>query len=133
MYSSFTIMDTFIRQISDLGDSLLLLCHPLNLDQLSMSKEFTDQFHLPEPNMFIAEYKSLCAPDPSFTSKHPVKLLSNHLGELFYQQLMSSIQYLLMSATQTNFCLMDLLVVCLMQYIIEGAYPTDLIQLAYFI
>jgi len=107
----------------------------------TMSKEFTDQFHLPEPNMFIAEDTSLCTPDPSFTSKYPVKLLSDPLGELFYRadqtflQPRAYIQYLLRSPTQleslTNSCLLDLMVMCLLQNIIEDVYPADLAQLAY--
>ena len=107
----------------------------------TLSKEFTDQFQLPEPNMFIAEDTTLCAPDPSFTSKHPVKLLNDPLGELFYRpdqtflQPRAYIQYLLRSPTQleslTNSCLLDLMVMCLLQNIIEDVYPADLAQLAY--
>jgi secreted Zn-dependent insulinase-like peptidase len=93
-------------------------------DSFLLSKQFTDQFHLPEPNMFIAEDTSLCAPDQSFTSKHPVKLLSDPLGELFYRpdqtflQPRAYIQYLLRSPNQleflTNSCLLDLMVMCLL-------------------
>eukprot|EP00092_Neocalanus_flemingeri_P030811 GFUD01033465.1.p1 GENE.GFUD01033465.1~~GFUD01033465.1.p1 ORF type:complete len:1104 (+),score=409.71 GFUD01033465.1:45-3356(+) len=105
------------------------------------SKEYTDQFHLPQPNVFIAENTSLCPPDPSFISKHPISLLSDTQGELFYKPDMTFLQprayihYLLRSPMQlqslTNSCLLDLMVMCLMQNIIEDVYPADLAQLHY--
>jgi len=107
----------------------------------SKSQDFTDEFHLPEPNVFIAENTSLCTSDPSFTSKHPVRLHSDSQGELFYKpdqtflQPRAYIQYLLRSPMQlqslTNSCLLDLMVMCLLQNIIEDVYPADLAQLAY--
>jgi len=107
----------------------------------SMSTEYSDQFHLPEPNVFIAEDTSLCPSDSSFTSKYPVRLLSDSQGELFYRpdqnflQPRAYIQYLLRSPMQlqslNNSCMMDLMVMCLLQNIIEDVYPADLAQLAY--
>jgi len=107
----------------------------------SQSKVFADQFHLPQPNVFIAENTSLCPPDPSFISKCPVRLHSDSQGELFYRpdqtflQPRAYIMYLLRSPMQlqslTNSCLMDLMVMCLLQNIIEDVYPADLAQLAY--
>jgi len=51
----------------------------------SQSKVFADQFHLPQPNVFITEDTSLCLPDTSFISKCPVRLHSDSQGELFYR------------------------------------------------
>jgi len=114
---------------------------PLTWTDPSKSKEFTDKFHLPQPNVFIAENTSLCHLDPDFTSKHPIRLHSDPQGELFYRpdqtflQPRAYIQYLLRSHMQlqslTNSCLLDLMVMCLMQNIIEDVYPADLAQLAY--
>ena len=51
----------------------------------SQSKVFADQFHLPQPNVFIIENTSLWLPDTSFISKCPVRLHSDSQGELFYR------------------------------------------------
>ena len=91
--------------------------------------------------MFIAEDTSLCPPDSSFSSQHPIKIHSDAQGELFYKpdqiflQPRAYIHYLLRSPMQlqslNNSCLLDLMVMCLLQNIIEDVYPADLAQLSY--
>lgn len=107
----------------------------------TLFKEFSHNFHLPEPNLFIAEDTSLCAPDVDFKSKHPVQLYKDELGEMFYRpdqtflQPRAYVYYLLRSPMQMeslkNSCLLDLMVMCLLQNIAEDVYPADLAQLAY--
>jgi len=114
---------------------------PCSWTDPTKSSEFSSEFHLPEPNQFIAEDTSLCPPDPTFSSQYPVKIHSDAQGELFYRpdqtflQPRAYIHYLLRSPMQlqslTNSCLLDLMVMCLLQNIIEDVYPADLAQLAY--
>merc|ERR1719348_2171860 len=114
---------------------------PCSWTDPTKSSEFSFEFHLPEPNQFIAEDTSLCPPDPTFSSQYPVKIHSDAQGELFYRpdqtflQPRAYIHYLLRSPMQlqslTNSCLLDLMVMCLLQNIIEDVYPADLAQLAY--
>jgi len=114
---------------------------PASWTDQTQSEQFSDQFHLPEPNLFIAENTSLCSPDPSFNSQYPIRIYSDTQGELFYRpdqtflQPRAYIHYLLRSPMQlqslTNSCLLDLMVMCLLQNIIEDVYPADLAQLSY--
>jgi len=114
---------------------------PTSWTETERSREFAPEFHLPEPNVFIAEDTSLCPTDSSSTSQHPIKIHSDTQGELFYRsdqtflQPRAYIHYLLRSPMQlqslNNSCLLDLMVMCLLQNIIEDVYPADLAQLSY--
>jgi len=104
--------------------------------------ELSKEFHLPLPNLFIASDTSLCpsveAPSPG---KIPVLLVEDLQGELYHKQdrtflqPRSYIHYLLRSSLQLespeSACLMDLMVMCLLQNIVEDVYPADLAQLNY--
>ena len=108
---------------------------------LEVNNEFRSEFHLPEPNLFIAEKTSLCTVDEASVGKHPVKIVWDSKGELYYKpdvvfkQPRAYISYLLRSPLQlqslTNSCLMDLMVMCLLQNLTEDVYPADLAQLGY--
>ena len=106
---------------------------------LEKSQEFRAEFHLPEPNLFIAEDTRVL--QVAGETRHPVRVVSDPGGELFYkadtvfQQPRAHIAYLLRSPLQlqslTNSCLLDLVVMCLLQNITEDVYPADLAQLGY--
>ena len=106
---------------------------------LAKSQEFRAEFHLPEPNLFIAEDTRVL--QVAGETRHPVRVVSDPGGELFYkadtvfQQPRAHIAYLLRSPLQlqslTNSCLLDLVVMCLLQNITEDVYPADLAQLGY--
>ena len=108
---------------------------------LAETTEFKDEFHLPEPNLFIAEDTSLCPVDPATNPKYPTKIVSDDLGELFFKgdtifkQPRAYIAYLLRSPlhleTLTNSILLDLTVTCLLQNMTEDVYPADLAQLSH--
>ena len=111
------------------------------LQWLAKTDEFKEDFHLPEPNLFIAENTSLCPVDLQAAPKHPVKILSDTKGELFYKpdvtfkQPRAYIFYMLRSPLQLqslqNSCLFDLMVNCLLLNLSEDVYPADLAQLSY--
>jgi len=100
----------------------------------------SSEFHLPEENKFIADDTSLRDADIE-PSKFPVKIISDNLGELFFKkdegfkQPRAYIYYLLRSPLQLesleNSILLDMLVNCLLQNIVEDVYPADLAQLEY--
>ena len=106
---------------------------------LVKTDEFKLEFHLPEPNLFIAENTSLCKVGD--VPKFPVKIKSDPSGELFYkadltfQQPRAFIAYLLRSPLQleslTRSVELDLMVSCLLQNLTEDVYPADLAQLTY--
>ena len=108
---------------------------------LVKNDQFRSEFHLPEPNLFIAEDTSLCKVDEASVGKYPVKIMSDDKGELYYKaditfkQPRAYINYLLRSPLQlqsvTNSCLLDLMVMCLLQNLTEEVYPADLAQLGY--
>jgi len=100
----------------------------------------SSEFHLPEENMFITDDTSLRDADIE-PSKFPVKLVEDSLGELFFKkdegfkQPRAYFYYLLRSPLQLesleNSIMLDMLVECLLQTIIEDVYPADLAQLEY--
>ena len=108
---------------------------------LERTTEFREEFHLPEPNLFIAEDTSLCPTDPATNPKYPVKIVSDELGELFFKadtifkQPRAYVAYLLRSPLHleslTNSVLLDLTVMCVLQNMQEDVYPADLAQLSY--
>ena len=108
---------------------------------LEKTSEFRDEFHLPEPNLFIAEDTSLCPTDPVTNPKYPTKIISDDLGELFFKadtifkQPRAYIAYLLRSPLHleslTNSVLLDLTINCLLMNMKEDVYPADLAQLSY--
>ena len=107
---------------------------------LLKTQEFRDEFHLPDPNLFIAENTSLCDVGDD-VPKFPTKIKSNPSGELFFKadatfkQPRAFIAYLLRSPLQlesvSGAVLLDLMVSCLLQNITEDVYPADLAQLSY--
>jgi len=98
------------------------------------------EFHLPEPNVFIAKDVSIRDSDIE-QSKFPVQLHKDALGELYYKKDTTflhprvHIYYHLRSPLQLqsleNAILLDLMVNCLAQICKEDVYPADLAQLYY--
>ena len=109
-------------------------------DWLRETDEYRGEFHLPVPNNFIAEDTALIKLGDDVESV-PVRILSEKSGELYYKadntfkQPRAYIAYLLRSPLQlestSNACLLDLLVMCLLQNMTEDVYPADLAQLGY--
>ena len=107
---------------------------------LVKSDEFKDEFHLPDPNLFIAENTSLCQVSDD-VPKFPMKIKSDPSGEVFYKadatfmQPRAFIAYLLRSPLQLESLygavLLDLMVSCLLINLTEDVYPADLAQLSY--
>ena len=105
------------------------------------SDQFRQEFHLPEPNVFIAENTDLVPETTVQAGKEPVQLVCDEQGELWYKvdrtflQPRAYIHYLLRSPLQLESveksCLLDLLAACLSQNIVEDVYPADLAQLHY--
>jgi len=100
------------------------------------------EFHMPHENSFIATDLSLRPPDSEAgEGKLPSLLLKNEGGELYYRkdatfmQPRAYIYYLLRSPLQLqspeNAALLDLMVMCLLQNLVEDIYPADLAQLSY--
>lgn len=101
--------------------------------------EAAQEFHLPEPNPFIAEDLALVPVEGEAGGKAPALVARDEQGELHYRQDTTFLQprayihYLLRSPLQLrspeDACLLDLLAMCLMQNIVEDVYPADLAQL----
>ncbi|XP_023349391.1 nardilysin [Eurytemora carolleeae] len=99
---------------------------------------YSSEFHLPEPNLFIAEDLSIRSADIE-GSMYPVRLVEDELGELFYKkdesflQPRAYIQYHIRSHLQLqcleNSIMLDLLANCVLQLMVEDVYPADLAQL----
>jgi nardilysin len=108
--------------------------------QAAKDKCFISEFHLPEPNLFIAQDLSIRSADTE-ASKYPVRLVEDAQGELFFKkdenfkQPRAYIQYLVRSPLPLlsieNSILMDLLANCVLQLMVEDVYPADLAQLSY--
>merc|ERR1719430_2447520 len=100
------------------------------------------EFHMPHENSFIATDLSLRPSDSEAgEGKLPSLLVKNGCGELYYRkdatfmQPRAYIYYLLRSPLQLqsaeNAALLDLMVMCLLQNLVEDVYPADLAQLSY--
>jgi len=100
----------------------------------------TSEFHLPEPNIYIAEDLTIRGDDME-PSTHPVKLIDDSLGELFYKKDNTFLQprtytnYFIRSAlpqqTIENAILLDLMVNCLDQLMVEDVYPAGMNHFTY--
>ena len=107
---------------------------------LVKTEELRDEFHLPDPNLFIAEDTSLCKVGQEIP-KFPTKIKADPSGELFFKadatfkQPRAFIAYLLRSPLQleslSGAVLLDLMVSCLLLNLTEDVYPADLAQLSY--
>jgi len=113
---------------------------PSEYQLASRDDSLKGEFHLPVPNIFIAKDLELKEADVE-ASRYPIKLLQDKLGELFYKkdtkflQPRAYIHYHIRSPLQLqslhNSILLDLLVMCTLQVMIEDVYPADLAQLSY--
>jgi len=113
---------------------------PASWAQACKDTSLSSEFHLPLPNLFIAEDLSIRNGDVE-GSKYPVKIVEDSLGELFYKkddhflQPRSYVYYHLRSPLTLNSIdeaiLMDLLSNCLLQLMVEDVYPADMAQLGY--
>merc|ERR1719430_2559330 len=103
--------------------------------------EVGKEFHMPHENTFIVTDLSLRPPDSEAgDGKLPSLLIKNECGELYYRkdatfmQPRAYIYYLLRSPLQLqsaeNAALLDLMVMCLLQNLVEDVYPADLAQLS---